>query len=425
MNIKKQKNPIGNYLFLIIVLFFSIILSGCQLLPPFPPEEAKWTVMVYLAAGNDLETVGIQDINEMELVGSTDEVNIVVQMDRIPFRTLSNYGWGVYDDSSNGNWTTTRRYYVTQDMDPKKINSRLLMDLGEQNMGDVETLKDFAQWTIQRYPAERYMLVLWNHGGGFRSPGAVVSKDICWDYNFGLNSKITMPQLEEALTFVQGLLGKKIDIIGMDACYMAMVEVAYQIKDCAQIMVASEASIPGDGWQYDCILESLVANPGQSSEQFASKIVNCYYQQYAGSESGVTLSAIDLAGIDLLAGDISVLANQIINDHATPKKNYREARNITQHYNSGLGFEYIDLKDFVTKLKDYTYSNQVLQAANQINQTLQSSRVIISNTYCGSSVKNSHGLSIYFPYYSYDNYYNYTNFSQDTLWDEMLFHLGY
>ena len=334
MNIKKQKNPIGNYLFLIIVLFFSIILSGCQLLPPFLPEETKWTVMVYLAAGNDLETVGIQDINEMELVGSTDEVNIVVQMDRIPFRTLSNYGMGIYDDFSNGNWTTTRRYYVTQDMNTNIIHSRLLIDLGEQNMGDVETLKDFAQWTIQRYPAERYMLVLWNHGGGFRSPGAGVSKDICWDYNFGRNSKITMPQLEEALTFVQSLLGKKIDIIGMDACYMAMVEVAYQIKDCAQIMVASEASIPGDGWQYDCILESLVANPDQSSEQFASEIVNCYYQQYAGSESGVTLSAIDLAGIDLLAGDISVLANQIINDHATPKKNYREARNITQHYNS-------------------------------------------------------------------------------------------
>ena len=381
--------------------------------------------MVYLAAGNDLETVGIQDINEMELVGSTDEVNIVVQMDRIPFRTLSNYGMGIYDDFSNGNWTTTRRYYVTQDMNTNIIHSRLLIDLGEQNMGDVETLKDFAQWTIQRYPAERYMLVLWNHGGGFRSPGAGVSKDICWDYNFGLNSKITMPQLEEALTFVQSLLGKKIDIIGMDACYMAMVEVAYQIKDCAQIMVASEASIPPDGWQYDCILESLVANPDQSSRQFASEIVNCYDRQYSGSASGVTLSAVDLAGIDLLAGDISVLANQIINDHTTPKNKYREARNITQHYNSSQGLEYIDLKDFVIKLEDYTYSNQVLQTANQINQTLQSSRVIISNTYCGSSVKNSHGLSIYFPYYSYDNYYNYTNFSQDTSWDEMLFHLGY
>jgi len=425
MAIKKQKIPIYLYLSLVIILLFSVVLSGCLLLPPFPPEEAKWTVMVYLAAGNDLETVGIQDINEMELVGSTEEVNIVVQMDRIPFRTLSNYGLGVYDDFSNGNWTTTRRYYITQDMDPKKINSRLLMDLGEQNMGDVETLKDFAQWTIQSYPAERYMLVLWNHGGCFRSPGAGVSKDICWDYNFGLNSRITMPQLEEALAFVQSLLGKKIDLIGMDACYMAMVEVAYQIKDCAQIMVTSEDSIPGDGWQYDCILESLVANPGQSTRQFASEIVNCYNRQYSGSKSSVTLSAIDLAGIDLLAEDISVLANQIINDYATPKNNYREARNITQHYNSGLGFEYIDLRDFVTKLEDYTYSSQVLQAANQINQTWQSSRVIISNTYCGSSVNNSHGLSIYFPYYSYDNYYNYTNFSQDTLWDEMLFHLGY
>jgi hypothetical protein len=425
MTIKKQKIPICLYLSLVIILLFSIILSGCLLLPPFPSEEAKWTVMVYLAAGNDLETVGIQDINEMELVGSTEEVNIVVQIDRIPYQTLSNYGMGVWDDSSNNDWTGTRRYYITQDLDSKIINSRLIKDLGEKNMGDPETLKDFVQWAIQKYPAEHYMLVLWDHGGGFRSGGLTEAKDICWDYNFGLNSRITMPELEEALAFVQSLLGKKIDLIGMDACYMAMVEVAYQIKDCAQIMVTSEDSIPGDGWQYDCILENLVTNPDQSTRQFASEIVNCYYQQYAGSAIDVTLSAVDLTGMDLLAGEISVLANQIINDHATPRNNYREARNASQQYPPGLGLEYIDLKDFVNQLKDYTSNYKVLNVAEEINQLLQPGNIIFSNTHYGSSVKNSHGLSIYFPYYSYDNYYDYTNFSRDTLWDEMLHHLGY
>ncbi len=227
--------------------------------------------MVYLAAGNNLETVGIQDINEMEIIGSTKDVNILVQMDRIPFDVLNDFGLGHLDDSSNNNWTGTRRYYITQDMNSEIINSKLKMDLGQKNMGDPETLKDFAQWAIQNYPAERYMLVLWNHGGGFRS--LELNRDICWDWNFGLDSRITMPQLEDALSFISGQLGKEIDIIGMDACHMGMIEVAYQVKDYAQIMVASEASVPGDGWQYDCVLQTLVTSPSQTSKQFAAEIV--------------------------------------------------------------------------------------------------------------------------------------------------------
>ncbi len=418
---KKQKNSLSISLAIIGMIIFSCIMSGCSLLPPLP-DRAKWTVMVYLAAGNDLETVGIQDINEMEIIGSTREVNIVVQMDRIPFSALNKLGLGTYDDSSNNNWTGTRRYYITQDSDPNIINSKLIQDLGEKNMGDPETLKNFAQWAIERYPAERYMLILWNHGGGFRSIEA--SRDICWDYNFGLNSRITMPQLEEAMAFIYNLLGKEIDIIGMDACFMAMVEVAYQIKDFAQIMIASQAIIPADGWQYDYIMGSLITSPEQTTEQFASEIVNSYYMQYAGSSRNITLSAVDLNGIDNLTGEISKLAQEIIDDRSTPKNNYRKARNATQYY-TGLGFEYIDLKHYVSLLEDYTTNSKVINAANTIKQLLQSGNIIISNAYSGTSVQNSHGLSIYFPYYLYDNYYNNTNFSRDTLWDEMLYHLGY
>jgi len=365
MDIKKLKSIFFIYILLSITLILSLIFSGCQIIPP-APNEAKWTVMVYLAAGNDLETVGIQDINEMEMVGSTKDVNIVVQMDRIPFSALDKLGLGIYDDDSNNNWTGTRRYYINQDMNQNIINSTLKMDLGEKNMGDPETLKDFAQWSIQNYPAQRYMLVLWNHGGGFRSPE--ISRDICWDYNFGLD-RITMPQLEDALSFISGQLGKEINIIGMDACHMGMIEVAYQVKDYAQIMVASEASVPGDGWQYDAVMGSLVTNPNQNSNQFASEIVDCFYNQYSGTGSNVTLSAVDLSQMDNLADQISGLAQAVINDSSVPKNNYRNARNSSQYY-TGVGFEYIDLKHFVNQLPSYTSNSSVLNYADQINQSM-------------------------------------------------------
>jgi len=415
----KKNVPI--YFFLIFSLSCSFIYSGCQIMPP-APNEAKWTVMVYLAADNNLEPMGIQDFNEMEMVGSTEDVNIVLQIDRIPYNILNQYkpGYGIYDDDSNSNWTSTRRYYVTQDMNPEIINSTLKMELGEKNMGDPETLKDFAQWAIQNYPAQHYMLVLWNHGGGFRS--FETTRDICEDYTN--DDIITMPQLEEALAFIYNQLGREIDIVGMDACFMAMVEVAYQVKDYTQIMVASEASIPGDGWQYDCLLQNLVTYPDQNAEQFAADIVNCYYDQYSGSWNNVTLSAIDLIKIENLVEKISILAQAIMGDSYSIKSSYRNARDTSQYY-TGLGFEYIDLKDYVNKLSDFTSNSKVLSAANQVNQMLESENIVIENIYYGNYVNSSHGLSIYFPYYSYDSYYDYTNFSQDTLWDEMLEYLGY
>ena len=139
---KKQKKPCcpiySSVFLLMLLLTITFLFSGCQILPPIP-KEAKWTVLVYMAAGNDLETVGLQDINEMEMVGSTKDVNIVAQVDRIPFSALDNLGLGHFDDSSNNNWTGTRRYYITRDTNPEIIRSRLVQDLGEKNMGDPAT----------------------------------------------------------------------------------------------------------------------------------------------------------------------------------------------------------------------------------------------------------------------------------------------
>ncbi|MEW6069922.1 MAG: hypothetical protein AB1485_04835, partial [Candidatus Thermoplasmatota archaeon] len=97
----------------------------------------EWTFMVYMCADNDLEAAGIDDFNEMEYAGSTADINIIVEFDRHP-----NY------DTSNGDWSTTRRYYVTTDPGGynSAIQSDLIADLGELNLGDPQVLMDFAKW---------------------------------------------------------------------------------------------------------------------------------------------------------------------------------------------------------------------------------------------------------------------------------------
>ena len=405
------------YAIIFVLLILSISLTGCFINPPVP-NIPEWTVMIYLDADNNLESAGINDINEMEMVGSSSDVNIVVQVDRIPYSVLAANNEGHLDDSSNSNWTNTRRYYITQDFDPYQISSDLKSELGELNMGDPQTLVDFASWAVANYPAKKYLLVIWNHGGGFRSP-TYTAKDIAWDDTSG-GDRITMPELEYAISAISAQMGKNIDIVGMDACLMAMTEVAYQIKDYADILVASEENEPGDGWPYDTILGQLVVNPTTSPEQLATDIVDKYIYSYPSYD--VTQSAIDLSHMDTLATQLSNLALAIMSDTLTPKNIYINAAYYSQYYGDP---DFIDLYDFCSKVLIYSYNVQVKSIALSIQQTLISS-VVINSNYNGWSVSGSKGLSIYFPwYYAYNsNKYNSTNFAQDTFWDEMLLYLG-
>ncbi len=402
-----------SYFVLIFVLVLVLITTGC-VTPSIQKDD--WTVMVYLDADNNLEMAGIDDINEMEMVGSTSEVNIVVQVDRIPYSVLAANNEGYADDISNNNWTTTRRYYITQDFDSIQINSQLISDLGELNMGTPQTLINFANWAVTNYPAKKYLLVIWNHGGGFRSTG--LAKDIAWDDTSG-GDKITMSELEYALSAISTQMGKNVDIVGMDACMMAMTEVAYQIKDYADILVTSEESEPVDGWPYDTILAQLAANPTMSSTQLADTIVSRYIYSYTSSDN-VTQSAINLSYMDTLANQLSNLATAIISDSITPLNNYILASSSCQYYYDA---DFIDLYDFCNKILIYSNNTNVQNIAVTIQQSLLN-YTILHNGYIGSNVNGSRGLSIYFPYYSYDYYYNNTNFAQDTSWDEMLSYLG-
>jgi len=404
----------NKYVIIFFLFILSISLTGCFLFPPID-ETAEWTVMVYLDADNNLESAGIDDINEMEMVGSTSEVNIVVQVDRVPYSVLASSNQGYADDTSNGNWTTTRRYYITQDFDPILINSPLKIDLVELNMGDPQTLVDFASWAAINYPAKKYLLVIWNHGGGFRSLN--LAKDIAWDDTNG-GDKITMPELEDALSMISAQIGKNIDLVGMDACLMAMTEVAYQIKDYADILVTSEESEPEGGWPYDTILSQLTSNPSLTPTQLATNIVDDYIFTYPTTY--VTQSAIDLSYMDTLTGQLSNLAFGIMSDFSTPKYQYILAAASSQHYSD---YDFIDLYDLCNNIFDHSNSLEIKNMAIIIQQTLNSA--VIKSGYSGVGVSRSRGLSIYFPYYYYDSYYNNTNFAQDTKWDEMLSYLEY
>ena len=107
--------------------------------------KAKWTVMVYMAGDNNLDGAALRDIEEMARVGSTKDVNVLVQLDRL-------------EDKK------TRRFLITKG---GGYDRDCVETFGETNTGDPKILEDFLAWSIERYPAERYFLILWNHGSGW------------------------------------------------------------------------------------------------------------------------------------------------------------------------------------------------------------------------------------------------------------------
>ncbi len=308
-------------------------------------NEKEWTFMVYMNADNDLESAGIKDINEMEKVGSGPAVNIIVQCDRSP----------EYDES-NGNWIGSRRFFIQKDSDFAKINSREIANLGDSvDMGDPAVLTDFIKWGVKNYPAKKYALVIWNHGSGWKFQNARFSpvKGISYDESSGNhldNFKLTSALAEGVK--ING--GRKFDILIMDACLMAMAEIAYQIKDCAKVYIASEEVAPADGMPYDSIMAALAANPGVGEKEFSAAIIENYVRSYRGGSQGwsnCTFSAFDLSNIETLASKIDALSKYLIDNFEQLSYPILLSRLKVLKYSDA---DYADLYNFCELIQNYS-----------------------------------------------------------------------
>ena len=230
--------------------------------PAASSGDQTWTVMLYQDADDKVLEQDIYfDLNEAERVGSTDRVQIVAQMDR--FR-------GGF--SGDGNWTGAGRFYVTQDDDLNRVRSEVLADLGEINMSDPKTLIDFVTWAMKKYPADKYALILSDHGMGW--PGALTDGDSQARVSSnipiaaGLGNLTYLEDLDEALGEIRAQTGlDKFELIGMDACLMSHIEVYDALAPHARYAVASQETEPALGWAYTGFLSQLVQNPDMSGAE--------------------------------------------------------------------------------------------------------------------------------------------------------------
>ncbi len=241
-------------------------------------KPKEWTVMVFVNSKNNLEAAGLYNVNEMEKVGSTKDMNIVVEMGRMNGQSSGG------DTHADGDWTGIRRYLIQKDSDENHISSPVLFQEKSADMGDYREAENFVRWAKAKFPARRYMLIIWNHGSGWLDPRKA-SKGISFDDETG--DYIRTPQIGQILRDTGG-----VDILAYDACLMQMGEVAFEVKNSAKVIVGSEETVPGAGYPYSLFLGAMARRPAMSDEQTGAMMVEAFKLFYDKAGQGAQLSAI-------------------------------------------------------------------------------------------------------------------------------------
>ena len=340
-------------------------------------EEKEWTFLIFLNANNNLDYYGDLNLKQMEEVGSTDKINIVVQ-------------WGSMKRPS------VKRMLIQKNNSENKeqIISPVIEDLGAVDMGDPNEFLKFLKWGKEKFPAKKYFVSLWNHGNGWykrKNKTDLHVNDISYDDKTG--NKITTEQLGVVLKDFTTELGRKIDVLGSDACLMAMAEVASEVKDSVHYFAGSQEVEPGDGWPYSPFLSEW----SQKSEIDGAGVGKILAEQYlkAYSENGVytpgevTFSVLDLDRM----GDYEQFVASLSKELQTLSSEQLK-QSVETAYNT-LSFTYSDYKDLGHFLK-LLNEKQLVSTETMENYTKTLGQLVISNQVSSAYVE-AKGISIWLP----------------------------
>lgn len=344
--------------------------------------KKPWTFLVYLAAANDLNPYASLDLQEMMKIGSNANINIIVYL------TLH----------KDGKPKVTQKLYI-QKGSMTQIGSDMVRD-----SGDVATLEEALQWACMDYPSDSIAVVMWDHGSGpLNRSQIMMPKGVCYDFDTG--HYLTDRDCLQAFSWARDVLrgGKKFDIIAFDACLLASLEMAYTLSSCADYLVASEETIPGNGYQYAYLL-SPFAKGTLDSLSFAKFMVTAYNQEYAGT-TDYTLSATDLNALKSLVNNCNavsqVLTTQLKGKNKTTVKSTIKKSVSTPACASFDEGTYIDLCQFYKNLlKNISglklSSSLAVQFKQVLNNGINAFKTIIKANVMSANYNQVGGLSMYF-----------------------------
>ncbi|MCR5119466.1 MAG: hypothetical protein K6B44_07600 [Lachnospiraceae bacterium] len=232
--------------------------------------EDEVTVMIYMNGSNLESYAGFatDDIREMLKADYSDKLHILIE-------TIGTQYWQRYNISSEH----TQRYAIEDFKLVLKDDT-----LPQLNCSEAENLCDFIRWSSTNYPADRYILIFWDHGGG-------AVDGFGYDEWSEYEESLTLDGIKWALDSA----GVDFDFIGMDACIMSSIETCYALYDHCDYAILSEDFESAIGWSYRDWLTQLARDTSVPTEELARTIiddmVNANDNSIMGSSS--TLALID------------------------------------------------------------------------------------------------------------------------------------
>jgi hypothetical protein len=360
----------------------------------------EWTVLYYLDADNNLEPDMLNDVNEMEQIGSTDNVNLVVLLDRTP----------EYDDR-DGNWTNNRLDFLTRDQDQEKITSKVLDDLKEMDMADPQTLVNFVAFGLQNFPAKHYAVVLGDHGGTWMS-----------SLNDETNNEggLKLAGLISALDTLKKAGAPTFDLMVFDMCLMSQVEVMDAISPYVSYGVASEELEPGSGYPNHRVLYQLTKNPQMTPADLAQVFVQEWSASYKEEgEDTVTSAATDLSKIKDVVSAVDALGAALTKASPAAITAVGRARSSAQHFpgDADSDLNSYDIGDFALLLSQQPEAASLKPQLDAVTAAVDAAVIKHEE---GAAHQGATGLAIYFPFdKKVDEAYKSIPFAR-TQWDEFL-----
>ena len=346
----------------------------------FVPETGiaasdTFTLMIYMC-GTDLESksgMATADLKEMMAGNIPEGGNVTVFIQTGGTKTWKVNG---IENRESQRWTMS------------KNGMEKLQDLGRVNMGSQETFADFLAYGFKNFPADRYGLIMWDHGTG-------ATGGLCYDEVSG--DMLYLPEIYNGLkTGTKSVRkDKPFYFIGFDACLMATFEVACHIEPFAEYMIASEELEPGTGWRYDSWLKLLVRDPGMDMEELGPQIVDSFISATlsANRRDYATLSVIDLSGMDNLKAAVADMGESLSaeiegGNLSTISRLRQNVRSFGEIYNSAS-----DMVDMTTFAEVYARFDE--KSARNLKNALDDMVIYSKHT---SNLSGISGLSILVPF---------------------------
>ncbi len=311
-------------------------ISGSTLVTVTSPPRSKWTIMVYLDAANDLQPESILNMNQMELLGNSTDARFVVQ-------------WKQFKATSPGStFDGTRRYLVEKDAG-NSVKSTLISDLGKNvDMGKAATMRQFVDWAKVHYPSDHTMLVMWDHGDGWKK--AFVQKQ-----TRAIHSDDQFFSVMDVWDIRTAMQGQHVDVVATDACEMQQVDIANEWRSFCDFLVGSEELTPGPGYVYQNCFKLFFTSPDADVVSLARVICDKQVDDHGYMSSGeqVTQSVADLSKLTALNSAIGNFADTLIANVGAMATTMEHVRTNSERYDQLKSFQfYYDLWDVCAKMNE-------------------------------------------------------------------------